>query len=548
MFNAQNAIREMNRARPREHVVALAGGLNLSGVTSKIGDGEALTMVNYEVDPNGDYTSVRGFERFDGRPAPSDAEVDPEQFASDELALAELMTIRENRRADIEQVPGSGPVRGAYRFRGEVVAFRDNEAEDACLMYRATENGWVEVSTPVLQPGGRFEFEEIHFAGRVPELIGVDGVNKGFVWDGTNFTQIDNTGMGANDKPFLAKATPAEILFFAYPDGSLQWSALGDPTDFNVATGGGEAALVSDIVGIEVQAKDTIAVYCEKRTYIIRGRVPEQWQIETLFSDSGALKFTTQALGDSIYMDYRGINRLSRVEQFGDFDAAPLSMKVTPLVRSAIGQVLCSVVSHKKNQYMVFLNTGLVITMTIVGGELLGFATTDYGMPFFNASSIRTQDDDERIYVCGFDGFVYELDKGTSFDGLPIESSIRLAYSSFSSETSSALGIRKRLTRVVSQIRATTAVTLRLSPSFDYEDQDIPPHITGVKALGEGAYWGSGTFDQNIWSGALIEEAHFDTRGHGEVVSVLIRAVSEIAAPHTLSTISYRYIPLARRR
>ena len=48
-------------------------------------------------------------------------------------------------RADIQAVPGSGPIRGVMYFKNIAYAFRDNEAGTQGLMWRATDGGWVQV-------------------------------------------------------------------------------------------------------------------------------------------------------------------------------------------------------------------------------------------------------------------------------------------------------------------------------------------------------------------------------------------------------------------
>jgi hypothetical protein len=52
---------------------ALKGGLNLVTPPLAIPDGMVRESLNFEVDIDGGYRRVAGYERFDGRPQPSDA-------------------------------------------------------------------------------------------------------------------------------------------------------------------------------------------------------------------------------------------------------------------------------------------------------------------------------------------------------------------------------------------------------------------------------------------------------------------------------------------
>ncbi len=106
----------------------LRGGLNLVSPPLAIPAGQCIAAINYEPDIAG-YTRHGGYERFDGRPRPSDSD-DPATIAA--------------RRAAIQPVPGTGPVRGGCVFDGHIYAFRDSVA-GAGKMYRESATGWEEM-------------------------------------------------------------------------------------------------------------------------------------------------------------------------------------------------------------------------------------------------------------------------------------------------------------------------------------------------------------------------------------------------------------------
>ena len=37
----------------------------------------------------------------------------------------------------------AGPVRGVHEYQGDIYAWRDNAAQDACLMYKQSATGWI---------------------------------------------------------------------------------------------------------------------------------------------------------------------------------------------------------------------------------------------------------------------------------------------------------------------------------------------------------------------------------------------------------------------
>jgi hypothetical protein len=103
---------------------ALMGGLDLVSAPISIPPGAAVAACNYEPDDQG-YTRILGYERYDGRAAPSTG---VDTAAKDAL------------RALIEVVPGTGPVRGVWVYNGFVWAFRDTGGNG--VMYKATSTGW----------------------------------------------------------------------------------------------------------------------------------------------------------------------------------------------------------------------------------------------------------------------------------------------------------------------------------------------------------------------------------------------------------------------
>ena len=198
----------------------LVGGLDLVSSPLTIDPSRIFSGVNYLPTESG-YARVGGIERYDGRPAPSEARywlvkatastasnahtlaVDDEVTGASsgatatvirviddngDLVLSEVdgdfeddetlnvggapaatlgglprqrggLTVSEDedlldlaakgRRADIEVVPGSGPVRGVWRYRNATYAVRDNAAGTAGVLYHATSSGWTEPTTAV---------------------------------------------------------------------------------------------------------------------------------------------------------------------------------------------------------------------------------------------------------------------------------------------------------------------------------------------------------------------------------------------------------------
>jgi hypothetical protein len=211
----------------RHDYIKLTGGLDLLTPTLSLAPGVLRDSLNYEVSVTGGYSRIAGYERFDGRPNPSDAafaaitlDAVGTIVAGDSIngqtsgatgvviAVSGLVVyytkstgtfqVAENvrkaavvqgvltalgggstaaktnalyrnlaadaYRADIAAVPGSGPVRGVAYYNNLVYAWRDNVGATALVLHVSSGAGWTAV------PLGR----QLQFSSGLPAGI-VDG-------------------------------------------------------------------------------------------------------------------------------------------------------------------------------------------------------------------------------------------------------------------------------------------------------------------------------------------------------------------------------------
>lgn len=192
----------------RYDLIRLAGGLDQVTPTLSLKPGIVRRAANFECSITGGYTRIAGYERFDGRPNPSDARylilsgtfigsvavgatvtggtsgatgkviAAPEGqvvltrqtgifvpgeyltvsavivvtgieiigVAADGLTDATYKSLAAgDYRADIQAVPGSGPIRGIAFYDDDVYAWRDNAGATMLGMYKSSGSGWTAV-------------------------------------------------------------------------------------------------------------------------------------------------------------------------------------------------------------------------------------------------------------------------------------------------------------------------------------------------------------------------------------------------------------------
>lgn len=191
-------------------LIQLQGGLDLVTPTLSLPPGIARTAVNFEVAITGGYTRIAGYERYDGRPNPSEAVYNAITVASASgLAVGNTITnlaatssayiiaingtsviytkavsvfavsdgiyvggvlkttvtslgataainsslsgqytylAGEAYRSDIGAVPGAGPIRGVIYYNGVAYAWRNNAGSTAMAIYKSTTSGWTLVN------------------------------------------------------------------------------------------------------------------------------------------------------------------------------------------------------------------------------------------------------------------------------------------------------------------------------------------------------------------------------------------------------------------
>lgn len=517
----------------------LRGGLDLRSPMLQADPGSAALMVNFEVATTGGYARTVGYERFDGQASPAEASY---KGAADA------------RRAVIEKVPGVGPVRGVAVYDGRVWAIRDDESAQARL-YKSTELGWEEVTTPTRAGGGRYEFATYNFSGSTDDmaLYGVDGVNKPFELKGETLTELDTGVTSVMPEHIVAHKSH---LFVSYPGGSVQHSGIGDPTNWDASTGGaGEVAQGDEVTAMAGIKGDALAIFGRNSIRVLYGNSEADWKQETLSNQAdaaGALPYTVQTLREPLFLDDIGLRSLSAVDAYGNFTTGTLSEVVRPLIEEMRYEAVTSLVLRDRNQYRLLDKKGRCLILTMGGDGMLGFGLAKY--PFTPTCAYHGEVDGRQMAVIGSDdGFVYRLDKGNSFDGEPIPASLRLNFHIAKSPTT-----QKRWRKAVIDITTTGMQTIKLQPIFNFGHADVEAAtvsdtsrvvVTDLQGLAEaGGVWDVDEWGEFVWDGQLLSEAYADITGSGRSMALVIYSEGVDAPPFTLNGVVLHYSLRGLRR
>jgi len=429
---------------------------------------------------------------------------------------------------------GSSNAIGILVLSNVTGTFQDNEALQVSSSTMATSaSALVTVS---LIPGGRYEFVNYNFGGTAStnRMYGCDGFNPAFEFDGTYWVPLF-TGMSVDSPKHIA--AHKKHLFLSFAKGSLQHSSIGDPYGWSVVTGASELGTGDEITALQVMKGDAMAVFNRNRSYILYGTSSVDWNLRTFSNNSGGIEWTIQNLTETIYLDDRGITNLAAVNAYGDFAVSTLSKKIKPIIDDQKGSSLSSLRVRKKGQYRLFFTDGSGVYGTFTGNRLAGFIRVDLGKPVYTVCSAEDASGDEIMFFGSDDGYVYQMDKGTSFDGTAIEGILRLSYYHFDTPTRN-----KRFRKIHFEMRADSNIELKFQPDFTYGSVDVPEgRSVNLDVAGGGGFWNIADWNTFNWSGQVVTTAEESIDGMGTNMGILILSETAYEQPHILQGVTVHY-------
>lgn len=572
--------------------IQAAGGLDTESPVLAVPPGCAREAWNFEQAVEGGYRRIAGYERFDGSPSPSSVRyveleaslsvavsagdmltgassgasgiflsqgsgivnlADPTgEFSIGEDILkgvdvvgmvtgyqltgtdAGVLSMAENlRRSLISPVPGSGAVRGVAYFDGDLYAFRNTESGTAKAMYKATAAGWVQVTTPVLNPGGKLESVSYNF-GTGPKLFGCDGVNPAFMFDGTTYTSI-STGMAVDTPAHIAAHQNHLFLSFGT---SVQHSAIGDPTNWTPVLGAAEinvGAIVTNMVPQPgSQGSGAMAISTPGSLFVLYGTSAADWSLITLQSEVGAVAGSMQNIGVAYMLSDMGITLIGQSQEYGNFSHSVASNRVKSWLKLFGRNLTASTIYHEKNQYRLFFGSrGLFVT--VLGRKVVGIMP----VAFSDSVSCCTTTSDDMFFWGGDSGYIYRGESGTSFDGVPISSTLVFPF-----EPSKSTRQRKRYRRLMVELKAESPITMNASFSMSYGDGDVSPFRSDVTPkTGGAAIWDEATWDSAVWDGGSDGIVRVELEGTGENIAISLSHESASDPAFTLQSFILEFSP-----
>lgn len=390
-----------------------------------------------------------------------------------------------------------------------------------------------------LAPNGRYECIVANFGGSVNtnRIYGVDGANRGFEFDGTVYVPI-TTGM-ITDTPTHVHEHKKH-LFFSF-GGSVQHAGPGTPYIWSVILGAAELGMGDTVTGFQTQpgseSVGAMAIFTRNRTSILYGTGVASWQLIEYRKELGAHAHSIQDIGYTLFLDDQGITNLKTVQAFGNFSHQALSARIKSWLNGKREKIAASCISRDKSQYRLFFSDGYAVFFTF--SKKGGMTQIQYPNPVTCVYSSEESGGSETIFFGSTNGMVYQMEKGTSFDGDAIVSNLYLAWDWLKS-----VQLLKRFHHASLEVSGNGYAEFSFTYRLGYGSTEIaqPGTQTEVTSFSP-SIWNQVVWNQFIWNGTTLLPSLVDLGGEAENVSLIISGSSDFHESIRFSSAIVHYAP-----
>jgi hypothetical protein len=467
--------------------------------------GSATILQNFEVNKEGGYSKIRGYSKY-----------------------------------STSQLAGSGSLLALKVISsGRIVAARKNSS-NLTQYYYSTGNSWSSIGTSAGTGGGKAKSVLYNLDG-VDKVVFVDGVNFPAVYstsgNSLDFFKNDSSGdpfdIGTSDPLGAEHVAIFKNTAFYAKGNTIFFTAPFSVSDFNVANGAGSINVANNITGLAV-FREQLIIFTSDTIKKLTGSSAADFQVSPITDRIGCINGDTiqEVGGDIMYLSPDGIRLLSATDRIGDFGLDVASDSIAKDATLFLNQspLFCSVVLKEKSQYRIFSYVqseqveaakGLIATKFISqGAGGLAWSTTK-GIKAFIADS-RYTGTAETLAFGNDDGYVYVMETGADFNGLPIEA---IYESPFMPVTDPQ--VRKTFYKMTLYADPSASMTLDLNVKYDFasatDTKIVQPATQQISSTGSSVFFfgaSNSVFNNSTYGGELDKVYNTNIIGSGKTVAI----------------------------
>lgn len=357
---------------------------------------------------------------------------------------------------------------------------------------------------PINAFGSYIEFENHNFLSHPDEL-------SSFIADGTNIPMVYSKQHHcllplAPDFNSLTdtKATHISVhnekLMWSTGSGTFNISEPGLPFNYGGSFGAANIGVGDFITALQSADSENMIVYTVKGAKKLTGTDNTNFSFFDAASNVGSQPRGVQKLDDIYALSTRGVGSLVRTDTSGGYAGGSVSTHVQERVADLGTKLLCSTTLTTKEQVRWYFNDNTFLMMTVLPsdqGMSFSFGIAEYtGRPVKNVSTKIWSDGRERTFFSSDDGYIYEADVGSNFDGYTIYSYLELHSNHLKTP-----GQNKSFKKVFFEAEGTNSVTISLEYKSNYGAKVFEARNFQIEG---GRY----IYDEGLW-----DEARFDQAG-----------------------------------
>ncbi len=419
-------------------------------------------------------------------------------------------------------------------------ALASSPADNAAITFLSTSR----------ESAGKTRFSKYNYDG-TDKIAIVDGTNPPALYDKNIFTALNDAPSEVLGADFVVNFK--NHLFFG-KDNLLTFTAPYTDNDFISANGSGVISVGADITGLVVFRQQLI-IFTNSSIFQLTGNTIADFALQSVTLDIGCPNTDTiqEVGGDVMFLGPDGLRLLSATDRIGDFGLAVVSKGIQKEVTDfiAANTSFASVVIREKSQYRILgYNTNISATSAqgILGTQFAGQGGD--GMSWSDLRGIRAyvadsklNENTETIVFAHDDGYLYQMEQGSSFDGGNISSSFSTPYLPINDPR-----VRKTFYKMFLYTDPQGSVTFNSSLKLDFDQKDSiqPPQISINNSTGSVAFYGAGTFGTATFGTKLLSVFETQIIGSGFVVSLQFTSDST-DPPYSLDAITLEYGTNTRR-
>jgi hypothetical protein len=346
------------------------------------------------------------------------------------------------------------------------------------------------------------------------------------------------------------------VVDAANEPNTVYYSATNSDRDFQ-KTGSGSVRLTDVIVGIK-SFRNSLFIFCENTIHRLDNiNDPATINIVQITNDVGCLSgYSVQEIGgDLVFLAPDGIRTVAGTERIDDVELSSVSRQIQEIIsgvaRFIDTYVINSAVIRTKSQYRLFYSTanapysesrGIIGTLTPNGyewSETVGIQAHAFVSDYDGLGIERTYHGDK-------DGYIYVHEIGNSFNPAGVETAINASYTTPFFDFGD-VGTRKTLKYIRASLSPEGEVAPFLRVVYDFEDPGVPqPDDYLLENIQFPAIFGAVIFGAATFGATNDPMVRQPVEGSGNTVSVTVFS-NTVSASYSVNGLYIDYMPSGRR-